>query len=223
MRRLNLVFIPQGLAAEEIRAIDVEGGFAYIGLVDSSTNLYTNGAVSIVDLSIPASAREIAWYDEERVYGVQAAGDRLYSAAWSSSPYNRTGVRITDVSDPAHPQKRSFIEGIAGPLAARDNALYIADGDLYVYDVADPDAPQLRTTVGLGTAGGAMALAGEYLFVRCGRSSVCVLPITDPWNPRLHSKTTVPAADISKLVVVNDKLYVGSRDGLLVYDVLRCR
>jgi len=63
----------------------------------------------------------------------------------------------------------------------------------------------------------AMALAGDYLFVRCGRVRVCVLSIANRWYPQLRASTIVPAADISKLLVFDDRLYVGSSDGLLVY------
>lgn len=217
-QRVATVSLRDEVSGGRIRAVDVSGDYAYAGLIDSDTNFYMNGGVSIVDLTDPANAWEIAGYGDGRVFAVLAADNRVYSASGGIVPGQWSGIRITDVSDPAHPQRRGSIGSTSGLLAARDNTLYVASGEsLYVYDVADPDGPQLRTRLAIGVRDSAMTLAGDYLFLRCGEKRLCVLSIANRWHPQLRGGAITPMTDISTLEVAGDKLYVGSSEGLLVY------
>lgn len=167
------------------------------------------------NVASPVALELIGCWEDAAVREMAATGHHLYVA--TDDPLGR--LRVLDIANPATPTEVGFIsDGGGAPIAVGDNLLLTTRlNTLYVFNVTDPDTPRRRITLNVGDAGEAMALAGDYLFVRCGRVRVCVLSIANRWYPQLRASTIVPAADISKLLVFDDRLYVGSSDGLLVY------
>lgn len=94
-----------------------------------------------IDLSDPLDPRIAGIGDTNNTsYSVALDGDLAYVGYYGA-------LGVYDVSDPAHPHARAMAYGSGGPVmsfAMRGTKLWAVDGNaLALYDVADPDAPQL--------------------------------------------------------------------------------
>lgn len=70
---------------------------------------------------------------------------------------------------------------------------------------------------GMGGSLARFALAGNYLYT-VGEESLSVFEITNPNQPIFKGSTYI-GFDIETLFALNDKLYVGSRLGMFIYDI----
>jgi len=70
---------------------------------------------------------------------------------------------------------------------------------------------------GMGGSLARFALAGDYLYT-VGEESLSVFDITNPAQPVFKGSTYI-GFDIETLYALEDKLYVGSRLGMFIYDI----
>lgn len=70
---------------------------------------------------------------------------------------------------------------------------------------------------GMGGSLARFALAGNYLYT-VGEESLSVFEITNPNQPIFKGNTYI-GFDIETLYALDDKLYVGSRQGMFIYDI----
>jgi hypothetical protein len=98
------------------------------------------------------------------------------------------GLRVVDVSNPAHPTEVSHADGLAYDVAVSGTRVYLAAGDLRIYDVANPAA-----TVQIGSWSGGehsvtnVAAAGEFAYVAGSTDlilgGVSIVRVSDPTHP----------------------------------------
>src|SRR5262245_17138354 len=72
--------------------------------------------------------------------------------------------------------------GTPNSVAAVGPYLYVADGDLLVFDATDPSVPTLLASTGL-TAAWDVEISGSYAYVTGGFNAVSALRIVDISNP----------------------------------------
>jgi hypothetical protein len=97
--------------------------------------------VTIVDASDLVAPVIMGEYAESRVFGLAAADGLLYMATGD-------GLGIVDVADPAQPRLRGSAPGtcehVRYSLSVVGERAYVSgDGCVNVYDISDPDSPEL--------------------------------------------------------------------------------
>lgn len=160
----------------------VAGGIAYVteGYAESGGN-DEGGGLRLLDVSDPRRPAEIGYY---AMNPTQASGppraqrvavrDGLAYVTYRLS--RQGGLRIVDVSDPAHPTEvgdyRDYISYVSAvvvpdPVSENEVYAYLATGfnaGLLALDVTDPAHP-VRAEANLQWAAGDMALAGDTLLI----------------------------------------------------------
>jgi subtilisin family serine protease len=145
-----------------------------------STPLWLQDSDLTGDMAV--SRGEVGFYDTPGdAYGVAVSGTYAYVADFGK------GLRVIDVSDPAHPNEVSFHSTpdwaygvtISGPYA------YVAahSAGLRVMDVSDPAHP---TEVGLYDTPGlalGVAISGPYAYVADWNAGLRVIDVSDPAHP----------------------------------------
>ena len=133
--------------------------------------------LAVVDATDPAQPILLGSFqgDLDLAHDVAISGDMAYLA-------DHFGMRIMEVTDPAHPQGRGFYDspGLAQGIAVSGTLAYLADGGagVQVVDAADPDNPLWAG--GYDTAGYShqVALAGDLLYVADDVGGLVVLQRT---------------------------------------------
>lgn len=174
---------------DHIHNVSIAGGFLY--QADSRTNV-----VKVFDVSTPAApsfVRDITTSDPRFIHDITAIGDRLYTAGWGGK------TDIYDVSDVgtqapvllgAVDSGRNSHSNFASPdgsllVVARE----IRDGDIRIYDISDPAAPVLESTINADSLGiDAFSphnpfLVGDQLFVSWYQAGLQVFDVGDPATP----------------------------------------
>jgi len=103
----------------------------------------------IIDVSNPISPAEVGYFDTDwEIYDVAVVGHYAYVAEppyWDGHQYVGGGLRIIDVSDPAHPTEVGLCNtpGFGWRVTAVGDYAYLAafHGGLRVIDVSDPTNP----------------------------------------------------------------------------------
>jgi hypothetical protein len=98
------------------------------------------------------------------------------------------GLRVVDVSNPAHPTEVSHADGLAYDVAVSGTRVYLAAGDLRIYDVANPAAPvQIGSWSGGEHSVTNVAAAGEFAYVAGSTDlilgGVSIVRVSDPTHP----------------------------------------
>jgi len=135
------------------------------------------------DLSgnVTVSRGEMGFYDTPGyAYGVAISGKHAYVADYDK------GLRVIDISDPAHPYEVGFYDtpGQAWGVAVSGSYAYVADGNwgLRVIDVSDPAHP---TDVGFTytpSVACGVAVSGTYAYV-ADENGLGVIDVSDPAHP----------------------------------------
>lgn len=147
---------------------------------------------------------------------VLAKNARLFLAGGSAlDEYSLTqaGALVNAFTVPAPPRG----------LAIGDGLLYVGsddvggDGRLYVYDVSQPESPQLLSAFDPGCEGlrGSIARAGDFLFM-ASSDGMQVIDATDPYAPVVVAE----AGSECSTITLNDGLaYTATFSGIEIFDV----
>lgn len=164
--RLSQVF-----EAGSVRAVDVaiSGSHAFVAMHGEG--------VRVVDVSDPASLREVGAFDTPGVAeAVWVGGDRLYVADGES------GLRIFDLSVPESPTllgayETGALDYARDVVVAGAYAFLAIDGGVLALDVSDPASPFLAGVY--ETQGGVLglALAKPYLYLAMGNQGLRILEV----------------------------------------------
>jgi len=105
------------------------------------------------------------------------------------------GIRIYDISDGHAPQLVNIWDQVISPesISVDGCYLYIRDSasDLHIASIADPTHPSIvGNLVDLG--GGGLTVSHGYLFMAQGVSGLLIIDATDPANPVIASRVTLP-------------------------------
>jgi len=137
---------------------------------------------------------------------------------------NDGGLRLIDVTDPAHPTPLGFVDtpGKARGVAVAGHLAFVADGPagLQVVDIADPDAPELLGTLDTPDWARAVAVSGDLVYVADGLGGLLTVDTTDPAHPELLGSVDTPG--FARHVSLAGSLAfvaVGVEAGLQVVDV----
>ncbi len=134
------------------------------------------------------------------------------------------GILVLDITDPASPQRVSW-------LAAREGTAYLstdyldgtvlyvpADGALWTIDVSSPAAPR---TLGWyeGISVREMVVNGDYAYVDVGDVRIAVLDVSDPAAPVQTGSVAVKRPSFYGLGMAHGYLLAWSEDAIEVIDV----
>ncbi|HBY94258.1 MAG TPA: hypothetical protein DEP84_09895, partial [Chloroflexi bacterium] len=199
-------------------AVAVAGNYAYVVHYVYETNMIRDSGLRVVDVSNPASPREVGIVDTPgQSHDVAVAGSYAYVADGES------GLRVVDVSNPTSPREVGAVDtpGYAQGVAVAGNYAYVADGNsgLRVVDVSNPASPREVGAVDTpGTAWG-VAVAGSYAYVADWWYGVRVVDISNPANPWEVGVYWAPGT-AEGVAVAGNYAYVANWDkGLRVVDV----
>ncbi|MCX6840864.1 MAG: hypothetical protein NTX53_01005, partial [candidate division WOR-3 bacterium] len=184
--------------------VAVQGQYAYVA--DSVS-------VRVVDISAPASPREVGHCDSTRARGIVVSGQYAYVAG--------SGLQVVNVADPAHPYKMGFCPT---PSSAVDVALagsyaYVSDNSfgMIIVDITNPQAP---------TRVGSMLYIGDYSVKVSGTQAYVIgftmdiLDVADPRNPAVLGEFLGPDNIYGGVAVSGDYAYVtDGYKGIRVIDI----
>jgi hypothetical protein len=163
-----------GQAGGQTKAVAVQGRYAYAGV---------GPRLVVLDISEPTELREVGVTRPfpYPVEDIAVNGTLAYVASGGA------GMRVVDVSDPAHPvETGAFVSrGYASGVAVAGEIAYLADGPygLRVIDVSKPAQP---TEVGFTfPAHFALKVAtdGRYAYIAAAGAGLLVADVTDPRRP----------------------------------------
>jgi hypothetical protein len=162
-------------------AVAVAGSTAYLGV---------GPRLLVLDVSTPDAPQ---WLGQSAVLpgvvqDVAVAGGLAYVAAGDA------GLRVLDVSNPAHPREMGSAPALAEVhiVFVRDRIAYVGDsacqggdciGDLRAIDVSTPNDPQAIGLLKMPDAVNSVGLVGSYAYV-AHRQGLTVVDVSDPHQLR---------------------------------------
>ena len=157
-----------------VQAVTAAGTTAYLGSGSTFVTLDVSNPASpsaLGSLTLPAAISKIA-----------VSGSFAYVAAGAA------GLRVLAVSDPAHPVEVGHADGPAYDVAVSGTHVYVAAGDLRIYDVVNPAAPVLVVSWTPPEHSVTIVVAaGEFAYVAGPTSSilagVTIVRVSDPAHP----------------------------------------
>lgn len=165
-------------------------------------------------LASPDGELTWAWSNSGHAYQVEAGGNFAYIAYYDEGG----GLRVLDISDPAHPAYRGSIPTLTPEsMTLGGNYLYASTGSqIQVVSIEDPWAPTIVATI-VATAG-SMLLFDDYLYAT-GPTGLRAIDVSDPLHP-MDRGIVRPGSAFYGLARVDDYLYVSDGSfGLRVFDV----
>jgi hypothetical protein len=203
-------FTPIGQYGGQIKAIDVDGNHAYVGVglrievldITDRTKPYAIGATSILD---------------GFVTDVQMVSDRLFVTL------DKGGLSVIDISDPTQPDEIGYTDlpGYSENIDISEHYAYIASGGagLRVVDISDPEHPE---EVGFAYTDGYahdVIVRDETAFMAGTGSGLRIVDVSDPENPHEMSGYDTPGFARSLTVRDNTVFMTDGKNGLSVIDV----
>jgi hypothetical protein len=131
-------------------------------------------------------------------------------------------VDVLDIkTDPEDPKKIGKIEGQQiMDMSAYRNLLFAASNkktDLYIYDIADPRNPILKSELDLTSSGGyrGMDIRKGVLGLACDEGGFFLITFSDPAHPRIQSMTKNPGEKPWGVALLDKIAYVSYRNGFV--------
>lgn len=158
-------------ADRTVAGVAVVGHYAYCGV-----NLVTDPGLAVVDISNPAAPQEVGFY-ETKSYPeqVRVRGNYAYLATVASYPTDVRSLHIINIANPAAPTLSGVFSSSYNPYAdyapyqfdLTADLVYLASGTegLRIVNIANPAAPAMVGAYNVPTRPGAIAMAGNYLYV----------------------------------------------------------
>jgi hypothetical protein len=194
----------------------VEGNYAYCGLV--------NG-VMILDISVVSNPTMLSqlYLPGGQVVRLTKSGNLLYVSDGLG------GMRIVDVSEPAHPRALGSIvvpvNGFASDVAISGHFAYLANGlnGLRIVDVSNPMTPLLIGRYYTRGFSRGVEIFGDTAFLDNEYAGMDIVSLSNPVSPVLIG-STFPGPGVFgipyyELGVRGNFLYAACRDTCLVFDV----
>ena len=229
---LRSIDLPADVAAQTVRAVVVQGDFAYMLTNDLGNALGTLQVVSIRDPSTAQVVHSLT-LPVPRPTGLVVAGQVAYVPAGTAGLLvlalrdPSRPVLVTTLGDPA-PADADTIElasglALAGDFAYvvethRQQATGVQEDRFTVLDLRDPLAPQRRGSVALplvarsasstlATSGAGLTVAGDFAYLARGILGLQVVDIRHPDAPRLAGRLPT-RSQAMQVTAVGDRLYV---------------
>jgi photosystem II stability/assembly factor-like uncharacterized protein len=168
-----------------IRDLDISGNHAFV-------SDYHYG-LRVIDISMPTAPAVVGSLPlpDCRTRLVRAFGNIVYVTRYThvARPYGVAGLSIVDVSDPAHPVERTFLQNLSvGDLAVDKTGRYLfvmgQNTSLKIYDVLNPAAPiEVASYGGTFSPGGIKVIGDRAYFTDAYQNKAVILDISDPIHP----------------------------------------
>jgi hypothetical protein len=232
---LRSIDLPAAVATQTVRAVAVQGDFAYVLTNDLGNDL---GTLQVIGIREPATAQVVQslTLPVPRPAGLVVAGEVAYVPAGTAGLLvfalhdPARPVLVTTLGDP-EPSDTVAIEVASGVALAGDVAYVVEthrhrdtgvqDDRFTVLDLRNPLAPQRRGSVSLlvetrsasstlGTRGAGLTVAGAFAYLARGTLGLQVVDIRHPDVPRLVGLLNTPSEALL-VTAVGDRLYVLDR------------
>ncbi len=203
-----------GYVATEFLSRVLPAGQLAVGI-----NRYAAPRVQLFDVTDVISIRAVGlvWRPAEYIRGEAIAPDgRTLFVYTDNALFSRDPqTTVLDISDPlAGPKPIATLDGVGGPLAATDDALYVAQPrGIMVYDMRLRDRPRWVETVELA-ADTLLLLADGRQLALAGDGWLHLLDLSDPLHPALTRSTAVPAFGDARLAQGGAMLWYWGRGAL---------
>ena len=203
-------FSPIGQCGGQIKAVDVEGNHAYIGV---------GLRIEVLDITDRTTPSVIGTSSILRgfVTDVQKESDRLYATL------DKGGLSIIDISDPTQPDEVGYIDlpGYPEHVDISGDYACIASGGagLRVVDVSDPERPEEVGFVYTDGYAHDVVVKDGKAFVAGAGSGLRIVDVSDPENPYEISGYDTPGFARSLTLRDNTVLMTDGDYGLRVIDV----
>jgi photosystem II stability/assembly factor-like uncharacterized protein len=169
-----------------IRDFDISGNYAYV-------SDYHYG-MRVIDISTPTAPAVVGSLPlpDCRTRLVRAFGNIIYVTRHTqvTRPYGVGGLSIVDVSNPATPVERAFLQNLAiGDLAVDKTGRYLfvfmsQNTSLKIYDVLNPAAPiEVASYGGTFSPGGIKIIGDRAYLTDAYQNKAIILNISDPVHP----------------------------------------
>jgi hypothetical protein len=196
----------------------VADGFAYV--LTPSTRYSRNGALQIIDLSIPTTPIEVGTTTVSGIAfspEVAVVGDLAYVTV------GEEGLRIIDVSNPATPVEIGALDtpGFASGVTGVNDVAYVADGGtgLRIIDVTEPTAPVEISAIDTPGFAGTVEVVNGLAYVADGDSGLRVIDVSNAEAPVEVGAIETPG-HARNVAVVGGLAYVADvSGGLRIIDV----
>ncbi len=174
---------PVGRWPVPVQAVTAVGTKAYLRAYLGSGSTFV-----VLDVSNPAAPSALgSTVVPSAISKIAVSGSVAYVAAGAA------GLRILDVSDPAHPVEVGHVDGLAYDVAVSGTHAYLAGappgggaGGLSIYDVTNPASPvQVGSWTG-GSTSMRVVVAGEFAYVASWSTYegfVTIVRVSDPTDP----------------------------------------
>lgn len=192
------------------QAVAVQGDYAYVGVGARLEVLQVSDTKSF---HVVGNTSPFPYYVEE----VVISGTLAYVAAGGA------GLRVVDVSDPAHPTEVGAWDslGYAEGVAVAGGTLYLADGPygLRTVDVSDPTHPTEVGYVCDMNYAFDVVVGGEYAYIAAGGAGLLVADVSDPANPAEVAVLDTPGYAYG-VAIANDAAFIADGwEGLYIVSV----
>jgi hypothetical protein len=185
----------------------VDGNYAYIG----GSSQFRAPQITAIDISNPSNPNLINAFDTTHMATEIVASDNYAYYSW----YDHGGLVTYDVSDPSNPVFASevFHGGDSRGLCKRDSLIYLVNmGSMVIYNVANPNQPQLLATFDSTIAGYGLNDIDVSNGIACliAPREIFIVDVSDPAHPELRSRFAIDDAmrDGLKVAVKLNVLYI---------------
>jgi hypothetical protein len=217
--RLFLVDVsdPERPAVESSVALPRAGWIGSLSTVgDHLFFVALDDLLHVFDLSDPAFPVDVSSFSTDGPYSVAVSGQRAYLSEYA-------GLRVLDVSDPAHPASIALHEGLGGDLTLSGNgrrlamssgcAMYDCTNTAFA-DLEDPDHPIVHGDYETSQTYSTVVLVGGRAYLGNGE----ILDLSDLDHPVPVGR--LPARRVWDLLATGARAYVASeRDGVRIFGV----
>jgi len=196
--------------------------------------MYTLNPNQLQTFDISNPDKPVLVNELETDYGLETIfiyDNRIYLGA-------RNGLYILGLDDPASPVllsqtlRSDEFFGACDPVVVKDNYAYSTVktivnicgtvntlSALLVYEISDPENPDLRQTFELGAPNG-LGYTDQFLYVCCaGSDQLCVFDISDPENVVERPDLNYPIENPFDIIVDDDRMIVSTLDDFLIFSI----
>ena len=198
-------------------------GMGYDLVISGNYGFMANGirGLKVLDLSDSEHPAEVASYDTPGdARTIELAGNYIYLGDRGN------GLVVFDVSDPVNPvyQDTHVIpaDGYMVDMLIDVSYLFVTVGDsgLLVYDISNPQVPNLATTLETPDHCYRLAIQGDYIYMSSGDGGIRIVDISDPLAPIIVGSYNLDGYSTA-IAVSGNYAYVnyGYWDQMAIFDV----
>ena len=198
-----------------VENVVVSGNYAYIAA--------TTAGLRIIDISDTSHPVQIGVaLGPGLAYGIAIAGTNLFIADPSKGM-----LWLFDASNPANPVKVWTIKDYYSPLdiLVEDNILYLAAGNLEIFDLTNISQPSLLSSVSFDVNSGdilySIAKNGDYLYAYTRNAGLQIIDVSNPLAPVKNSLFSLGNGyhSYNDIEVINDYAFILHYTGFYVVDI----